>query len=302
MNSNDEILEEARKEAEQLLGLLEEGYKLFPARKVPLKLLAQGYTYYKNIVVPIKAVSHKYLRDDYEVPFLGAFIALFKRILEENNSFSNELAFRTLLEMGTEDSYILFDKNVSADEKKLYTTVALLADYSSIETSMKQLFVGWFNKLYEDNKAFLKDKLNVRQVGIIEKMSELINKDVFDGDAYTQTIKQMRQLVNDIKTSILNTHEQKKLLVRNNSFKRMKSGESHTLHGNVFLIYFRMKQQSLTNHLFRVYAYLTIAGNELLGRLSKFHKNKNFKEKVDKYMEGNSKFRGNFKLKWETAK
>lgn len=302
MNSNDEILREAKQETEQLLSLLEEGYGLFPARKVPLKLLAQGYTYYKNIIVPTKTVSHKYLYDDYKVPFLGAFIALFKRILEENHSFSNELAFRTLLEMGTEDSYILFDQNVSADEKKLYAIVALLADYSSIETSMKQLFVGWFNKLYKDNEAFLKEKLGVKQIGILEKISELINTKVLNEEVYTQVIKQMRQLVNDIKANILNKHDQKKLLVRNNSFKRMKSGESHTLHGNVFLIYFRMKQQSLNNHLFRVYAYLTIAGNELLERLSKFHKNKSFKERVDKYMEGNSKFRGNFKLQWETAK
>ncbi len=302
MNSSEEILEEAKKEAKKLLGLLEGGYELFPVRKVPLKLLAQGYTYYGKIIVPIETISHKYLYDDYEVPFLGAFIALFRMLLEEDNAFSNELAFRTLLEMGTEDSYILFDQNVSTDEKKLYTTIALLADYSSIETSMKQLFVGWFNKLYKDNETFLKRELSRRQIKILEEMRALINKEVLDEEAYTQAIKQMRQLVGRVKTTILNTHEQKKLLVRNISFKRMKSGESHTLHGNVFLIYFRMKQQTLSNHLFRVYAYLTIVGNELLERLAKFHKNKNFEEKVSKYMERNSKFRDKFKLVWETTK
>ncbi len=298
MNKNKTLIE-AKGQVAKLLRLFEKGYDLFPTKKVPAELIIKGYTYYKNIIVPLETVSHKYLYDEYEIPFLNAFIALFRRIVEESPSFSNELAFRTLLEMGTEDSYILFDKNISIDEKRLYTTIALLADYSSIETSMKKLFFGWFNKLYKENAVFLKGKLNEKQIETIERMGEVINKDVLDEVAYTQLIKKMRQIVNDVKSDILNNHEQRKLLVRTNSFKRMKSGESHTLHGNVFLIAFRMKQQSLDNHLFRVYAYLNVVGNELLGRLSKYHKNKGFEEKVEKYMEENEKFRSSFKTEWE---
>lgn len=63
-----------------------------------------------------------------------------------------------------------------------------------------------------------------------------------------------------------------------------------------------MKQQSSDKHLFRVYAYLTIAGNELLERLSKYHKNKEFGEKVKKYIEENIKFRNRFNSEWETTK
>ena len=299
---NEDILKKAKEQVIKLLSLLEEGYELFPSRKVPTNLLAEGYTYYKNIVVPLEIVSHKYLYDEYEVPFFEAFISLFKRMIEESSSFSNELAFRTLLEMGTEDSYILFDQNITANEKKLYTIVSLLADYSSIETVMKQLFVGWFNKLYVENKTFLETSLSEKQIETLEGMGKNVNKEQLDDVEYTQLIKRTRQIVSDVKSGIFNNHEQRKLLVRTNGFKRMKSGESHTLHGNVFLIAFRIKQQSLDNHLFRVYAYLTIAGNELLERLSKYHKNKIFEEKVKKYIEENRKFRNSFNVKWERAK
>jgi len=82
----------------------------------------------------------------------------------------------------------------------------------------------------------------------------------------------------------------------------MKSGESHTLHGNVFLIAFRMKQQSLDNHLFRVHAYLTIAGNEVLKRLGKYLNNSTFLKKVEEYEKENQKFRKDFNVAWEATK
>jgi len=210
MDNKNEMLKKAEEQSKKLLELLEGGYNLFPSRKVPVDILLSGYTYYKGIVVPTKVVAHRYLYDDYENPFLNAFIALFKKILEESSSYSNELGFRTLLEMGTEDSYVLFDQKVSGEEKRLYTTIVLLADYSSIETAMKPFFVDWFNKLLGENKTFLIDKLNEKQILLLEIMSEIINKKELDEDAYTQATKQIRQMVSDIKANIINYHEQKK--------------------------------------------------------------------------------------------
>lgn len=293
----EEIFKEAEEHARELLSLLEDGVKLFPSTKVPKELLKQGLTYYKGLVLPLKSVSHKYLQN-YEVPFLMAYISLFRKVLEEAPSYSNEFAFRPLLEMGCDDSYILFDGNVTQEEKRLFIDVLLLADYSSIETSMKALFKGWFNELYKESEGFLKEKLTEKQMVILEKLYEVMNNSPLDEEAFTNKLKQTRQLINDIKAGILNTHEQKKALNRDLKFKRMKSGEAHTLHGNAFLIEYRMSQQPSQNHLFRVYSYLMISGNELVIRLSNYHKEKQYIEKVTSYIQRDTIFRKKFGQSW----
>ena len=298
----DIIFREAKLQAEKLLSLLKEGNKLLPKRIVPTELLRQGYTFYKGIVAPTKSVSHRYLFDDFEAPFLEAYIALFAKLVEENSSVSNEFAFRTLLEMGSEDSFIILDNRVEKDDKKLFVLVSLLADYSSIETSMRNIFNEWLTKLYQENEKFLKLMLPEEDIKILEDLKDLLKNSTIELDRYTILLKKARQLLSKVKANLLEKYKQKKVFELNDMYKRMKSGEAHMLHGNAFLIINRMNQQSVENHLFRVFAYLTISGSDMLNRLSSFLGNKDFSKKVEEFNKEHDEFKKVFKLAWEKSK
>lgn len=295
-----QIFQESQEQAEKLLTLLSEGFTLFPKKLVPKELIRKEYTYYKGFIAPIPSVSHRYLYDDYEAPFLDAYISLFKKILEERESFTNEFAFRTFLEMGVENSFIIFDQKVSKDDKKLYILTSLLADYASIDTSMRGMFKNWFNKLYNENRLFLAKKL-AKEIKILDNLKIIFDKNELDLEKYASILKQAREMNNKIKARILRSYKEKKVLNFSQGYKRMKSGEAHTLHGNVFLIFYRMRQQP-ENHLFRLYAYLTISGNDLLDRLKKYLDKTPYSKKVAEYMKNNADFRIKFKKEWEQLK
>lgn len=294
----NKILDEAKVEAEELLQLLIEGSKLFPKELVPKALLGIGYTYYKGVVVPLSSISYKILYDGYEVSFLEGYISMFRKILEENDSISNEFSFRTLLEMGSENSFFLLSPQVEKDDKKLFTLLSLLADYSSIETSMRLVFYDWFNKLYNEYEIFLKSNLSENDVKILEEMRNLLKESSPDLDKYGRLLKGERQLFSKAKSDLLNKYARKKIFQLSDGYKRMKSGEAHMLHGNAFLILNRMSQQSQENHLFRVFAYLTISGVDLLNRLSEFLGNEDFSKKVEEFNEKHNKFKVKFSSAW----
>jgi len=221
-----DIFDEAKIQAEKLLSLLKEGNALFPKRIVPKDLLRQGFTVYRRIVTPIKAVSHKYLFDDFEAPFLEAYIALFGKLTEEKSSVLNEFSFRTLLEMGSEDSFIILNKRVEKDDKKIFILVSLLADYSSIETSMRSLFNEWLTKLFNEHEEFLKQMLPEKDFTSLKELKDLLNNTSIDLDRFTILLKEARELRNKVKANILNKYKQKKVFALNDTYKRMKSGES----------------------------------------------------------------------------
>lgn len=299
MNS---IFEEAKTQAGKLLSLLKEGNGMLPKRIVPRDLLRQGFTLYRGIVAPIKSVSHKYLFDDFEAPFLEAYIALFEKLIEENSTVLNEFSFRTLLEMGSEDSFIILDKRVEKDDKKIFILVSLLADYSSIETSMRSIFNDWLTKLFDEHKEFIKQMLPEKDFRSLKELKDLLNNTSIDLDKFTILLKEGRELRNKVKANILNKYRQKKVFALNDMYKRMKSGESHMLHGNAFLIIHRMNRQSDENHLFRVFAYLTISGTDMLNHLSEFLGNKGYSQKVDDFNKEHSDFKERFKIAWEKSK
>ncbi len=289
LNHNmEEIFSEAKSTMEEMLSLLIEGYELLPKRIVPRELLKQDYTYYKGVIVPIKTVSHRYLFDDFEAPFLDAYIALFKKLLEEHTSISSEFAFRTLLEMGSEDS--------------LFILISLLADYGSIETSERKIFNDWLIKLFQENEAFLQSQLSKSDFDTLLQLKNLLQKSIIPLDKFTVLLKATRQLVNKVKAEILNKYTQKKIFGLRDNYKRMKSGEAHMLHGNVFLIHNRMSQQPLKNHIFQVFAHLAITGTDMLNRLSGFLSNKKFTEKVNCFMEEHTDFKKRFSAEWEKAR
>ena len=298
----DNIFEEAEIQAEKLLSVLKEGNGLLPKRMVPRNLLRQGLTVYKGIVAPIKSVSHKYLFDDFEAPFLEAYIALFEKLIEERTSAINEFSFRTLLEMGSEDSFIILDKRVEKDDKKIFILVSLLADYSSIETSMRSVFNDWLTKLFNEHEEFIKKMLPEKDFASLKELKDLLNNTSIDLDRFTILLKEARELRNKVKANILNKYKQKKVFALNNMYKRMKSGESHMLHGNAFLIINRINQQSDENHLFRVFAYLTISGIDMLNHLSGFLGNESYSQKIDEFNKKHDEFEKRFKIAWENSK
>lgn len=296
------IFEEAKIQSEKLLSLLREGNGLLPKRIVPRDLLKQGFTLYRGIVVPIKSVSHKYLFDDFEAPFLEAYIALFAKLIEEKSSVLNEFSFRTLLEMGSEDSLIILDKRVEKDDKKIFVLVSLLADYSSIETSMRSIFNDWLTKLFDEHEEFIKQMLPEKDCRSLKELKDLLNNTSIDLDRFTIMLKEVRELRNKVKANILNRYKQRKVFALNDMYKRMKSGEAHMLHGNAFLIIHRINKQSDKNHLFRVFAYLGISGTDMLNRLSGFLDDKSYSQKIDTFNKDHEEFKKRFKIAWEKSK
>ncbi len=293
------IFEEAKIQAKKLLSLLKEGNELLPKRIVPRDLLEQGFTLYKGIVAPIKLISHKYLFDDFEAPFLEAYISLFEKLIEENSSVLNEFSFRTLLEMGVEDSFIILDKRVEKDDKKIFVLVSLLADYCSIETSMKSMFNAWLTKLFDEHKEFIQQAISEKDFGLLKELKDLLSTSSINLEKFTVLLKDVREIRSKTKAIILNKYKQKKIFVLNDMYRRMKSGESHMLHGNAFLIINRMNHQSAENHLFRVFAYLTISGVDMLNYLSGFLVNKNYSQKINEFNKELSDFKKKFKTAWE---
>ena len=135
-----------------------------------------------------------------------------------------------------------------------------------------------------------------------QELKELLNSTSIDLDKFTVLLKETRELRNKVKANILNKYKQKKVFALNDMYKRMKSGESHMLHGNAFLIINRMNQQSDENHLFRVFAYLAISGTDMLNRLSAYLDTNVYSQKVDAFNKEHDEFKKRFKIAWEKSK
>jgi len=291
---------EADKEIKKFLVLIKEGQDLFPTTYVSADLLKKGFVQYNGVIVPLDKVSYKFLFDYYHKAFLSAYITFFERLWEERNSLTNEFALRAILEMGIENSFIIFDRRVENNDKKLYLTILLLTDYSSIETSMKSLFYGWFNRLLNENEEFLHTNISPKEWKIISDLKDVV-KDSFDKIKYRKAIKKARSLLSNVKYKILEKYTKKNIYIETENYKGIKSGESHTLHGNIFLIIHRLNQKSQENHLFRVYSYLFISGIEMLKRLSDFHNDKFYKEEALNFIDNHSKFKIKLIEAWKSS-
>ncbi|MBI5151860.1 MAG: hypothetical protein HZA34_04880 [Candidatus Pacebacteria bacterium] len=264
--SNEELFREADKKIKAMIGALEDLMKLLPsAKKVSRSLIESGFTEYKGVVVPLESVSHRYLFDYYETIFLQSFILLLSTMYTERESRLSEFPCRLLLEMGVEESFILFDQSVTPDERKKYILIKILADYSSIETSMQSIFNKWFTKLLKDEQSFIDQQFKEKEKKLLNSLQGVINKS--KEDEYTRLLINVRQLCMKTKSSIVSSHVKKGHISITTGFKRMKSGEAHTIHGNVFLLLNRLQQQSRDNHLFRLYMYVLFAGQETIMRL-----------------------------------
>ncbi len=294
----EESLKKLDEFVDTMLQLLIEARSLFPTVKVSESLLREGLTEYKGAIVPINSVSHRYLYDFYESNFLDAYILLFKQIFQEKKSKTSEFTFRTLLEMGVEESFILYDKSVENNERSTYILIKTLVDYFSIESTDIILFSDWFKKLFDEHKSEIENFLSEKNYQIILNMLNGLGGP-FD-DKFTGVLVDGRQLSSSVKSNMLHKYGQKKIFKLTDEYKRIKSGEAHTLHGNTFFLNYLLAQQTENNHLFRVYAHLTISGNDILKKLSDYLDNQLFKSKVTKHLLEFDTFRPKFNAAWES--
>jgi len=280
----DEIFKKADEYIKRVLSLIKKGTDLFPKTyNSSKKLYNEGYVQYNGIIVPLNTISHRILLDHYEKIFLQAYKNLLESLWEERTSLTNEFAFRAMLEMGIENSFLIFDKKVEKDDKKIYLLILLLADYASIETNMSGYFYNWFKNLLNDNNIFLKEKLTEKEWQIIVNLKDTLGDNV-DKQKYRKAVERTRRLVNSIKNKIIQKYSKKGDYIENENIRAIKSGESHTLHGNVFLIIDRLNKKSANNHLFRIYSYTFISSTHLLKRLSDYLENKKYKEEVSNFI------------------
>ena len=295
-----EIFTKADEQANKALSLMKKGEDLFPNTYVPTDLLVKGLTFYKGVVVPLEAVSYKYLVDYYQKCFLQAYITLFTRLWEEKSSLTNEFAFRVILEMGIENSFLVYGRGIEDEDRKLYFTVLLLADYGSIDTGMKSMYYNWFNRLFIENEKLLKERLTEKDLlSLVNLRAQLAN--CVDRTKYRKAVEYVRILVNKTKSQLLDKYAQKGVYVANENIKGMKSGEAHTLHGNIFLLIERLSKKSEINHLFRLYSYLLLPTTFLLRRLSEYHENRGYTAEVTQFLDDYNIFGREISSAWASS-
>ena len=297
MAKNDIFLS-ADKKTTKLLKVLEGVQKYLPAAqaKVPQSLVQSGYTQYKGLILPLDTVSHRYLFEFYESNLWRAYAILFRTVFEEKEARLSEFTFRSLMEMGIDECFILFDQSVKPEERQKYILLKVLVDYGSIETTQQATFNKWFTKLLEEEKTFIDQNFTDKQKTLIQSLGANINKSQEQG--YTKALIAVRRLCMQFKEEIISRHEKAGNIVITNAYRRMKSGEAHTTHGNVFLLPHRLKQQSRENHLFRVYMYLLYTGTEALTRLVGFLKNDELSKEADAVLTELSQFKQVFSAAW----
>ena len=294
---NENIFLQADARISKLFQVMEDTQKYFPTVVVPRTLLKSGFTYYKGIIAPLKSVSHRYLFEFYESGFWSAFTLLSRTVYEEREAKLSEFTFRALIEMGIDECFILFDQFVDPVEKRKYVLLKTLVDYSSIETGQKPLFNQWFESLMKEEKIFIEQHFTDKQQALLQVLGDNINKS--QEKEYTKALISVRRLCMQVKDQIVSKHEQAGHIRISNSYRRMKSGEAHTIHGNIFLLPYRLKQQTRENHLFRVYTYLFFSGIEALTRVVNFLKNDKFSKETDIILSDLNKFKLVFRDVWE---
>jgi len=271
-----------------------------------LKTLDDANKYFPTILVPkppfktkhyLFQISHRDLLDYYDVNFWSTYTLLFRIVYEERVAKLSEFAFRALIEMGIEECFILYDSSVDSNDKKKYLLIKILVDYSSIETDQQPLFNDWFNRLIKEETDFIEQQFTCNQKGVLQDLSKNVQK--FRVAEFTKALIATRRLSMQIKESIINNHKKTGDLKLSNEYLRMKSGESHTIHGNIFLISHRLEQQSREIHLFRLYNYLFLSGIEALKRVMFFLKSEEFTKEVMEVLSDLEVFKVTLIKEWE---
>lgn len=291
-----DIFEQADVRIKNLLHALEKARAYFPTILVPRVLLENGFTTYKGMVVPLDSVSYRYLFDFYDSNFWSAYTLLCQTVYEEREAKLTEFTFRALIEMGVEECFILFHSSIDPVEKKKYVLLKTLVDYSSIETGQQELFDKWFTNLMGEEKDFIDQQFTDKQKAVLQSLGDNLHKN--QENDYTRALISTRRLCMQVKEDIINRHKQAGHLALSNAYQRMKSGEAHTIHGNIFLLPHRLKQQTREIHLFRVYTYLFYSGIEALTGVMYYLKNDEFAREATVVLSDLNGFKVVFSQAW----
>lgn len=290
-----EIFKLADEEVSLLLRILKRAIAIFPNAYVSTDLILNGFTLHKGIVLPIEEVEHKFLFNYYEKTFLETITEFLEKMWEEKDSQTNIFAFRVLLEMSVEDSFLIFNNGVNKDDKELLLLLNLLSDYASFNTPLKDKFYSWFEKLFVEYENTLKNNLSPKDYKNIEKLRLAL----LLGKPTPVMIKNIRRMISPIKGKILDKARTAKLFQTTDNYVGLSSGWSHALHGNVLLIKDSLADKSKLNHKLRVYAHIFIAGISVLDQVVPYHANSELANLYKDFKSQHSEFSILFKKSWE---
>ena len=79
----------------------------------------------------------------------------------------------------------------------------------------------------------------------------------------------------------------------------LKSGLSHILHGDILLIGNMLKKESFGNHLYRLYANLTISGVDFLSYFGVYVKNDDFSNILKMFDIHSAEHKRKFEVSWK---
>ncbi len=165
----------------------------------------------------------------YRKTFILGYIKLYKAIVSEPNIFVKEFMMRTIVEMGEEDSFILFNPQVSVSDRRLFIVYNLLVDYEYLEEAIKKDFIQWFNSLFISSKHIF-SHFQYRAILEYGKIVQTHSRP----DRYQKMIKQLRKLIDKKRNEIIQKEQTKH---NDHVLINEKINEySHLLHGNPFLI------------------------------------------------------------------
>lgn len=287
---DEAIFKEADEEIKLLQEILNVAFKYFPDTLTPTVLFLRGLTIYHDVIVPINSVSHKIMFESFDKTFFSVFKSLFDKVYEERESYTSEFAFRTTIDLGAENSFLMYDTRVEKKDKDRFVLFSMLADYYIFRDDTSSGFGGWFDNL-------LKDYENLLENSEPTKITELLKYKTIE--EHSRNVKTIRKMAGEVRESLINKYVQKKMFDKTLNHIMLNSGLSHTLHGNVFLIFNMLQDTSKQNHLFRVYGNLFITGMEFLKNFCGFANDIEFTKVVDSFILHNNEFRKKFELAWK---
>ena len=243
---------------QDILSLLESANKLFKRRSISIS--DQKYDSFNSLFLYYREV------------FLESYINLFNAIYKNKDDIFTEFSFRTLLEMGVEDSFIIFSNKVPEKEKRNYILLTILSEYGF--SSMKsENFRKWFDEIFNENVNLL-SPIQITQLHQYTKVlkTKTINR------AYVKKLRDVRRLIFKKKKEIID-----RLMLKDQDLFDIEvilSGHSHILHGNPILLK-ELFMKDKKDHISPLMLYLKISGFEMLKNVSEYLNNPNFRDKVD---------------------
>lgn len=203
----------------------------------------------------------------YQKVFIQAFLRLYHDIYDNKNNKFIQFSFRTLIEMGMEDSFILFNKRVPEKDRRNYILLTLLTDYA-LTSQKDSSFEQWFDSVFNTNMNMLTP---VQVFQMRQYIRKLKTKKIDDN--YMKMLRSVRRLIFKKKNEIIDRHKIKDHF--DIDVDVILSSHSHILHGNPFLINRLLKNNHIEHEQLTLFC-LTISGLTFLKNISQSVQNASF--------------------------